>query len=105
MCVYNSGGEGGRSMYGFGETLRIWLASFTGRIMPASLRVGERGAARLRNTGRVAAATAMVAMLVSYISLQNQQGMLRWEIENGRQLFRVFGPERLSQKVRQNLKK
>jgi hypothetical protein len=73
VCEYRAGGDGGRSLSRFGEALRMWPLS--GRIMPASLRVGERGPESPWTAGREAVANAMVGILVSYISLQLQQGM------------------------------
>jgi hypothetical protein len=53
--------------------------------MPASLRVGDRGPGRPLWTGRDAAATAMVAILVGYTSLENQQGIWSGGVVGGRE--------------------
>ena len=78
--MYSSEGEGGRSINGMGEVVRSKSGSKAGRIMPASLRVGERCP---WGTGREAAATAMATYSCvggSYLSLAavlNMSGRVR----------------------------
>jgi hypothetical protein len=58
-CRYKSEGEGGRSVKGTGEVARSKSSSRAGRIIPASLSVGER--CLLDGAGREAEVTAMSA--------------------------------------------
>jgi hypothetical protein len=64
---------------------------WSGRIMPASLRVGERGPESPWTAGRETVANAMVGILVSYISLQLQQGMSGGVEEWQRQRYQASG--------------